>query len=295
MSNGTFHRPADGPVTSWAGPRPGVGAFNNHYGVDIGAQFGWNVRAAYNGTVVRIYGDGRNDQRLIIKHSGFLTSYLHLSAITVRVGQRVRAGDIIAKVGTAGTGPHLHFEVHPGNVWQGIYTASIDRANDLIRGTRNDASSNPPKPAVAAAPASVTTASKPKPKPVTHPSSRLTHWPQRPLEVQDFPRGTYWLRHGNKGTVVPDAYRHALILALHGAGHRIPERSEQGAWAQIRRWLRGQHGYNTPTDRRSVGRDFQRYLNRQGLYRGAIDGVLGPQSIWAITTWLNRIRDAYNR
>lgn len=291
MSNGTFRRPADGPVSSWAGPRPGVGAFANHYGVDIAGQFGWNVRAAYNGTVVRIYGDGRNDQRLIIRHSGFLTSYLHLSRIDVRVGQSVRSGDIIGKIGTAGTGPHVHFEVHPGSVWQGIYTADMTRANNLIRGTRTDGSSNPPRPA--ATPASSTPASASSTK-RPHPSAALTQWPQRALPVQDFPLGTFWLRLGNAGSVVPDAYRHALILALDGAGYRLPERSEQGAWAQIRRWLRGQHGYNTPTDRRSVGRDFQRYLNRQGLYRGAIDGVLGPQSIWAITTWLNRIRSAYN-
>lgn len=129
----------------------------------------------------------------------------------------------------------------------------------------------------------------------SHPSERFTTWPQRALEVQDFPRGTYWLRLGSSGRVVPNRYRHALILALDGAGHRLPERSEQGAWAQIRRWLRGQHGYKTGKRRRAVARDFQRYLARQDLYRGKIDGVLGPQSIWAITTWLNRIRGAYTK
>ncbi|NDK31170.1 N-acetylmuramoyl-L-alanine amidase [Nesterenkonia haasae] len=127
-----------------------------------------------------------------------------------------------------------------------------------------------------------------------HRSEQFTNWPQRALQVRDFPVGTYWLRLGDSGRVIPNEYRHALVLALHGAGYEYKEQSVQGAWRQIRDWLRGQHGYNTPTDRRSVARDFQRYLQRQGLYRGAIDGVLGPQSIWAITTWLNRIRSAYN-
>ena len=124
-------------------------------------------------------------------------------------------------------------------------------------------------------------------------SKRMTNWPARPLPVRDFPAGTYWLRRGSKGRVVPNEYRHALVVALGEAGYPYSERTEQGAWAQIRRWLRGQHGYATKTSRADTAVDFQRYLTRQGVYTGAIDGYLGPQSIWGITTWLNKIRPAY--
>lgn len=127
------------------------------------------------------------------------------------------------------------------------------------------------------------------------PTASLTSWPASALEVQDFSAGTYWLRLSDDSSapIVPDTYRHALVVALHGAGFEYKERSQQGAWRQIRDWLRGQHGYNTATQRRAVARDFQRYLTGQGVYTGAIDGYLGPQSIWGITTWLNRIRGAY--
>ena len=125
-------------------------------------------------------------------------------------------------------------------------------------------------------------------------SKRLTTWPQRALPVRDFPRGTYWLQPPRSNApVVPNEYRHALVVALAEAGYPYRERTVNGAFAQIRNWLRGQHGYRTGTPRLSIGADFQRYLTRQGVYTGAIDGYLGPQSIWAITTWLNKIRPAY--
>lgn len=126
-------------------------------------------------------------------------------------------------------------------------------------------------------------------------SKRMTSWPGRALPVVDYRAGTYWLPLSDTSgaRLVPNNYRHALVVALAEAGYPYSERTFQGAWAQIRRWLRGQHGYNTATNRRATARDFQRYLTRQGVYTGAIDGYLGPQSIWGTTTWLNRIRGAY--
>ena len=125
-------------------------------------------------------------------------------------------------------------------------------------------------------------------------SRRMTSWPGRELPVRDFPRGTYWYQPPRmSANLVPDAYRHALVVALGEAGFAYEERTMDGAFRQLRAWLRGQQGFNTGTARLSIGADFQRYLTRQGVYTGAIDGYLGPQSIWAITVWLNRIRRAY--
>ena len=44
----------------------------------------------------------------------FSTRYGHLSAIDVRVGQHIKIGDIVGRIGSTGrsTGPHLHYEVH---------------------------------------------------------------------------------------------------------------------------------------------------------------------------------------
>lgn len=288
MSKGTFHRPADGRIVSLAGKRSYIGRYGNmHYGVDIGAQYGWNIRAAFNGTVSHSYGTG-DDRTIVIGHSdGSSTAYLHNSRNLVRVGNRVSSGDIIAKVGTAGTGPHLHFEYHP-NGWYSPGWDQINATNALMRGTPNNGSSNPPKRDTPASGGSSSEAAN------LQRSRGFTHWPQRALQVRDFPRGTYWYQPPKSNyPLVPNAYRHALVVALAEAGYPYTRRTQQGAWEQVRAWLRGHHGYNTRTPRLSIGADFQRYLTDQGVYTGAIDGWLGPQSIWAITTWLNRIRGAY--
>ncbi|MGC8852560.1 MAG: M23 family metallopeptidase, partial [Hydrogenobacter sp.] len=55
---------------------------------------------------------------VIINHpSGYSTLYGHLSRIEVKVGQKVKAGDVVGRVGSTGrsTGPHLHYEVIKNN------------------------------------------------------------------------------------------------------------------------------------------------------------------------------------
>lgn len=86
-----------------------------HSGIDIHANKGDPITAAANGTV--IYAGVRTGygNTVIIDHGGKITTlYAHImnGGIKVHVGQTVRAGDVIARVGSTGwsTGPHLHFE-----------------------------------------------------------------------------------------------------------------------------------------------------------------------------------------
>jgi murein DD-endopeptidase MepM/ murein hydrolase activator NlpD len=98
------------PFTDGFGPR---GA-RMHTGLDFPAPAGTPVLAARTGVVTvaePIAGYGRT---VALKHElGASTLYAHLSAILVRPGERVAAGQPIGRVGATGsaTGPHLHFEV----------------------------------------------------------------------------------------------------------------------------------------------------------------------------------------
>ncbi len=113
---GRFIRPVNGRLTSGFGMRvhPIFRVRKMHTGIDISAPTGTPILAADSGVVVEagyIRGYGYT---VIIDHGGGVaTLYAHCSALLVRVGQEVRQGQTIARVGSTGysTGPHLHFEV----------------------------------------------------------------------------------------------------------------------------------------------------------------------------------------
>jgi murein DD-endopeptidase MepM/ murein hydrolase activator NlpD len=84
-----------------------------HTGMDFRANVGDAIYATAAGTVVKAGWDGGYGQMVEIDHGdGLATRYGHMSQIGVRVGQRVRAGQVIGRVGSTGrsTGPHLHYE-----------------------------------------------------------------------------------------------------------------------------------------------------------------------------------------
>ena len=108
--------PTRGWVTSGFGYRksPFTGLQEKHEGWDIGARSGSPVRATADG-VVSVAGRERGYGKLIeIDHGyGVVTRYGHNSKNMVKVGKKVKRGQIVALVGSTGrsTGPHLHYEV----------------------------------------------------------------------------------------------------------------------------------------------------------------------------------------
>ena len=85
-----------------------------HEGLDFSAPVGTPILASAGGVVSRSGWDSQYGNVVEINHAeGFKTRYAHASQLLVRVGQTVKRGDMIAKVGNTGrsTGPHLHYEV----------------------------------------------------------------------------------------------------------------------------------------------------------------------------------------
>lgn len=106
------------PITSGFGPRvhPVTKVHGFHRGTDFRAKHGTPVPAAGDGVVVIKGRRGSYGHYVRIRHaSGFMTAYAHLQnyAKGLRVGDRVKRGEIIGYVGASGhvTGPHLHFEI----------------------------------------------------------------------------------------------------------------------------------------------------------------------------------------
>jgi len=110
--------PVGGKVTSGYGwredpvrPIPGEKRF--HLGVDFIGKTGDPIKAAMKGTVLHIDNNPNLGNFIILKHdNGYQTLYAHLSAYSVKAGEKIEQGQEIGKVGNTGytTGPHLHFE-----------------------------------------------------------------------------------------------------------------------------------------------------------------------------------------
>ncbi|MFK8288036.1 peptidoglycan DD-metalloendopeptidase family protein [Capnocytophaga canimorsus] len=86
-----------------------------HYGMDFTAPQGTPIYAAGDGVITRADGNAAGyGEHIRIDHGyGYVSLYAHLSKYNVRVGQKVKRGDIIGFVGNTGRSqaPHLHYEV----------------------------------------------------------------------------------------------------------------------------------------------------------------------------------------
>ncbi len=90
---------------------------HGHNGVDLASFFASSILASAEGDVIIARSSGYNGgygAYIVIRHdNGTQTLYGHLSAVLVSVGNHVRQGEVIGKMGSSGksTGVHLHFEV----------------------------------------------------------------------------------------------------------------------------------------------------------------------------------------
>jgi murein DD-endopeptidase MepM/ murein hydrolase activator NlpD len=118
---GAFRRPVPGEVNGPFGTRRLFNGelLSRHTGVDFRAQTGDPIRAA-NAGVVRLAEElFFSGNAVVIDHgAGVFSSYSHLSAISVAVGQAVEKGQTIGLAGATGraTGPHLHWGIKLNSV-----------------------------------------------------------------------------------------------------------------------------------------------------------------------------------
>jgi murein DD-endopeptidase MepM/ murein hydrolase activator NlpD len=109
--------PARGWLTSRMGSRvdPINGGDDFHPGLDIAGDKGQPVYATASGVVRSATFENGYGNLVVLDHGfGLETLYGHLSAFTIKKGDKVQRGDLIGRVGSTGraTGPHLHYEVH---------------------------------------------------------------------------------------------------------------------------------------------------------------------------------------
>ncbi|MFG3226474.1 M23 family metallopeptidase [Kitasatospora sp. NPDC048194] len=122
--------PAPAPAPDWSAPVPNAptsnpyGVANSgyaagyHTGVDFAVRPGTPVLAVGSATVVSAGWDGAYGKEVVLRLAdGHFAQYAHLSALSVRAGAHVSAGERVGLSGSTGnsTGPHLHFEIRTSN------------------------------------------------------------------------------------------------------------------------------------------------------------------------------------
>ena len=105
--------PISGRITSRYGVSSSIRS-SRHTGLDIAATKGTPIKVVADGTVTFAKYNGSYGNLVKVDHgNGVETWYAHTSKMYVKVGDEVKAGDVIAAVGSTGnsTGPHLHLEI----------------------------------------------------------------------------------------------------------------------------------------------------------------------------------------
>lgn len=112
--------PVTGKITSSFGIRvdPINGSKSFHSGQDIASPSGTKIPAWFNGTVTESSFNEGNGNYVVVKQGALSIYYLHMSERLVSVGDVIKQGDILGKVGSTGrsTGPHLHLTMKINNI-----------------------------------------------------------------------------------------------------------------------------------------------------------------------------------
>ena len=109
ISNMLFFAPLKGIITD------SFNLFEQHYGIDVVAAVNEAVKATLDGTVIIATWTSETGYIIGLQHkNNILSIYKHNSVLLKKVGNKVKAGEVIAIIGDSGeltTGPHLHFEL----------------------------------------------------------------------------------------------------------------------------------------------------------------------------------------
>jgi murein DD-endopeptidase MepM/ murein hydrolase activator NlpD len=139
ISSIPLRKPVDGDIDPASGFGVRMDPFTSspamHTGLDLHGETGDPVRATADGKITSAGWSGGYGRVIDIDHgNGMSTRYGHLSAIDVRVGQSVRTGQIIGRIGSTGrsTGPHLHYETR-------VRGGAVDPQKFLRAGQKLDA------------------------------------------------------------------------------------------------------------------------------------------------------------
>ncbi len=115
-SNLLLDRPVSGPLSSPFGLRRFFNGEerNPHSGLDFAASLGTPIKAPAAGTVILVGDYFFNGRTVFIDHGqGFISMFCHLSAVDVKVGDKLARGAVLGNVGMTGraTGPHMHWNI----------------------------------------------------------------------------------------------------------------------------------------------------------------------------------------
>lgn len=115
---------------------PILGVRKFHNGVDFRAPMGSPILAAGDGVVEKISWETGYGKYVRIRHDGgYETTYAHIESTPdgLRIGQRVKQGEVIAYVGSTGysTGPHLYYELRVNGQYENPLTADLPAGTNL--------------------------------------------------------------------------------------------------------------------------------------------------------------------
>lgn len=106
-----------------------------HQGIDLNLRTGTPIYSIFDG-IVRIATAGQGyGYYVVVRHiNGLETLYAHMSKLSVKVGQVVKAGEILGLGGSTGwsTGPHLHLEVlYAGNAFNPLHIFEVNSKSEV--------------------------------------------------------------------------------------------------------------------------------------------------------------------